>query len=218
MAYKQFIAGEEALAADVNSYLMSQTVARFPTAANRTTQLPSPVLNQLSALDTAPGVVQYWDGSAWQEYAGPPWLSYTPPWLAASTNPTIGNGTIVGRYWLRNKTCGFRIVITFGSTTNGGTGAYTFGLPFQAASLANQYVPGAFYAGAGFFQGLGLIVGGTGNLSPYAATSGTDTRLLVARNADSSGAVGTGIPTIPGSYSYLTGNYLAVQGVYEIGP
>ena len=65
MAYKVFVAGEEALAADANSYLMSQTVARFASAAQRTSQLTAPVLNQLSALDTRPGIVQYWTGSTW---------------------------------------------------------------------------------------------------------------------------------------------------------
>ena len=65
MGYKTFVAGEEALAADVNAYLMGQTVARFPSAAARTTQLPAPATGQLSSLDTRPSVVQYWNGSAW---------------------------------------------------------------------------------------------------------------------------------------------------------
>jgi hypothetical protein len=67
MAYKTFIAGEEALASDVNGLLMSQTVARFTSAAQRTSQLAAPVLNQLSVLDSRPGVVQYWNGSAWTD-------------------------------------------------------------------------------------------------------------------------------------------------------
>jgi hypothetical protein len=70
VAYKTFVAGEEALAADVNSYLMSQTVARFASAAARTTQLPAPALNQLSLLDTRMGVVQFWNGSAWADLLG----------------------------------------------------------------------------------------------------------------------------------------------------
>jgi hypothetical protein len=65
MPYKVFVAGEEALAADANSFLMSQTVARFTNAAQRTSQLTAPVLNQLSTLDTTPGIIQYWNGSSW---------------------------------------------------------------------------------------------------------------------------------------------------------
>jgi hypothetical protein len=68
MGYKVFTAGEEALASDVNTLLMSQTVARFANAGARTaagTGITAPVLNQLSVLDSRPGIVQYWNGSAW---------------------------------------------------------------------------------------------------------------------------------------------------------
>lgn len=65
MAYKTFIAGEEALAADVNSYLMSQTVSRFASAAARTAAITAPVLNQLTMRDDRPGVVERWNGIAW---------------------------------------------------------------------------------------------------------------------------------------------------------
>jgi hypothetical protein len=67
VAYKTFVAGEEALASDVNSLLMSQTVSRFPTAAAR--DIPSPVVNQLSMVDTRPGIISYWTGSAWADIA-----------------------------------------------------------------------------------------------------------------------------------------------------
>lgn len=65
MAYKVFVAGEEALAADANSYLMSQAVARFTNATQRTSQLTAPVLNQLSMRDDRPGIPEFWNGSAW---------------------------------------------------------------------------------------------------------------------------------------------------------
>ena len=67
--YKTFAGGEEALAADVNSFLMAQTVARFASAAARTSQLAAPATGQLSSLDTRPGVLQYWNGSAWTDTA-----------------------------------------------------------------------------------------------------------------------------------------------------
>jgi hypothetical protein len=63
--YKTWAVGEEVLAADLNSYLQSQAVARFPNAGTRTAQLPAPTLGQLTELDTAPGVIWYWTGSAW---------------------------------------------------------------------------------------------------------------------------------------------------------
>lgn len=68
--YKKFIAGDEALAADVNGYLLDQTVARFASAAARTAALPSPAVNQLTMLDTAPGAIQFWNGSLWADVKG----------------------------------------------------------------------------------------------------------------------------------------------------
>jgi hypothetical protein len=67
MAYKVFAAGEEALASDVNSFLMSQTVPRFASAAQRASQLAAPANGQLSTLDSRLGTLQYWTGSAWAD-------------------------------------------------------------------------------------------------------------------------------------------------------
>ena len=69
MPYKVFVAGEEALAADANQYLMSQTVPRFTNAAQRTSQLTAPVLNQLSITDDKPTLQRY-TGSAWVDIPG----------------------------------------------------------------------------------------------------------------------------------------------------
>ncbi len=70
MAYKEFTAGQEALAADVNTLYMQQTVARFPTAAARTAAIVSPALNQLSMLDDRSSVLQRWNGSSWTDMPG----------------------------------------------------------------------------------------------------------------------------------------------------
>lgn len=67
MPYKVFVAGEEALASDVNGFLMSQTVPRFTDATQRSSQLTAPVTNQLSMLASRPSVIQYWNGSAWAD-------------------------------------------------------------------------------------------------------------------------------------------------------
>jgi hypothetical protein len=89
MGYKVFTAGEEALASDVNTLLMSQTVARFASAAARSTQLTAPVLNQLSVLDSAPGRIDYWNGSAWASGTSGAELGYaqfTTPITVTSTS------------------------------------------------------------------------------------------------------------------------------------
>jgi hypothetical protein len=87
MPYQVFTAGQEALATDVNSLLMSQTVARFASAAARTAAIASPVLNQLTMLDSRPGFTQYWNGSAWVD-AAPRVQS------GAGTSPVDNNGIV----------------------------------------------------------------------------------------------------------------------------
>ena len=64
------------------------------------------------------------------------WTAYTPTWTGNTTNPAIGNGTIVGAFAQIGKVVNFRILVTMGSTTTYGTGYYSFGLPTAALSGA----------------------------------------------------------------------------------
>lgn len=49
---------------------MAAVVQHFATASARTAMTPAPVLNSLSMLDTVPGRVDYWTGSAWTPVLG----------------------------------------------------------------------------------------------------------------------------------------------------
>jgi len=70
MPFKTWSVGEEVLASDFNPYLQQQVVARFASAAARSAAITSPVLNQVTSLDTVPGGVDYWNGSAWVPLVG----------------------------------------------------------------------------------------------------------------------------------------------------
>ncbi len=61
------------------------------------------------------------------------WISYTPSWTAASSNPVKGNGTIEGYYKLIGKTCFVRGNIVMGSTTTFGSGEWYVSMPFTAS-------------------------------------------------------------------------------------
>lgn len=67
-----------------------------------------------------------WDNDAW--------TSYTPTWTASGTNPTLGNGTITGKYKQRGKVVDVRLTLTVGSTSTIGTGIYFFSLPVANAT------------------------------------------------------------------------------------
>jgi hypothetical protein len=62
------------------------------------------------------------------------WTPYTPAWTASTTNPVLGNGTVIGRYMKIGRTVLCQIILTTGSTTTYGSGQYSFGLPSALAS------------------------------------------------------------------------------------
>jgi hypothetical protein len=57
------------------------------------------------------------------------WTSYSPSWTATTSNPSIGNGTITGRYAQTASLVWVNIKMTAGSTTTFGTGLWRFSLP-----------------------------------------------------------------------------------------
>ena len=67
MSRKVFTAGEVLAAADVNNFLMNQTVMSFAGTASRTASIPTPVTGMYTHLeDSAPAPrLEFWNGSAW---------------------------------------------------------------------------------------------------------------------------------------------------------
>jgi hypothetical protein len=66
----------------------------------------------------------------------PTWTSYTPAFTGSTTNPTIGNGTITGR-WRRAANSDLIQVegrFTFGSTSTIGSGTLAMSLPHNATA------------------------------------------------------------------------------------
>lgn len=85
--------------------------------------------------DTAPLVV---DTTAADKlkYDNGAWTSFTPTWTAVTTNPAVGNGTLVGRFKQRGKIVHLAYELTMGSTTTFGSGTWSLGLPGGMTSAA----------------------------------------------------------------------------------
>ena len=62
-------------------------------------------------------------------YSQGSWQSYTPTWSSGGTPPTLGNGSISGRYFYNAPIMYFYIQLNAGSTTTFGTGIYSLSLP-----------------------------------------------------------------------------------------
>lgn len=65
MSRKTFVTNTVLTAADVQNFLMDQTVMSFPTSAARGSAIPSPTLGMYTHLEDAPPRTQFWNGSAW---------------------------------------------------------------------------------------------------------------------------------------------------------
>lgn len=87
------------------------------------------------------------------------WLTYTPTFTASTTNPTVGNGSLTGRYIYLNKHT-VQAIFKFvgGSTSTKGSGAYTFSLPITAAASDGNGAVGSLRAlDAGVATRVGVV-------------------------------------------------------------
>lgn len=98
------------------------------------------------------------------------YAEFTPVWEAATTNPTLGNGTITGRMTRDGRRANFVIELTMGSTTTFGTGAYSFKLPSPYDAWTVRRSIGnvrALDSGTNFRTGVAITVTGVFSVSLY---------------------------------------------------
>lgn len=127
---------------------------------------------------------------------GDPWTAYTPAWTAATTNPALGNGTLVGAYLSLGKLVVWRIRLTIGSTTTLGSGIYSFSLP------VNGNPDGIDAAGQGIARDNSPVA-----YSPLTAR-------IVAGTVDLITGSGSRVDQAT-PFAWATGDTIAVGGVYE---
>jgi hypothetical protein len=197
--------------------------------------VPVQLVNAITPIDAAdniPGLyngqyrdhptlgLQRWNGTQWDDPN--PWQSYPVQWLAAGGNPTLGNGTLQGRYRRQGRTVTFSVYLKHGSSTLGGIGSYAFTLPVPAdvASSREQFVLAKALTNVGNVQGLGSIlettlVGPGLTVMPMFPTNpgGGNSILNNASNTTPNGA-GPGVPG-PGNYPWSAGHNMWVGGTYE---
>ena len=124
------------------------------------------------------------------------WASYTPTWAATGGTPTIGNGTLAGRYISAGDLCHVNIALTIGSTTTLSTfTAWTFTLPVTPTGTA---VGSAWSldAGTSYYVGASLIENGTTTIQVLPDGAG--------------GPYGYNIP-----FTWTTNDRLVISATYE---
>jgi hypothetical protein len=162
MPYTTVVAGTVITASWGNANVRDQVVTPFATAATRTAQVTAPVEGMLSYLADNDAYECYW-GGGWVNIFGA-WTTYTPTWRASGGGNSVGNGVLHGEYRRCQGTndVEVRIGLKWGSTTNGGSGFFTFDLPanFDTAVTGRSRVIGPCYildAGATDRTGLTIV-------------------------------------------------------------
>jgi|SRR5882757_863645 len=101
---------------------------------------------------------------------GDPWTAYTPV-LTGTTNPVIGNGSLLGAYVLAGKLVHWRWSFTSGTTTTYGSGNYVITLPFP------------MIAPTGYPSGLLIIQNGSTFYNRVMFSTGSATQMSAADQA-----------------------------------
>lgn len=145
--------------------------------------------------------------------------TFTPTFTTVGGTPSVGNGTLTGYYRRMGKLCWIKINFAAGSTTNGGTGSVTFGIPNAIAARTDngeQWIPTKVYTNANSQNWIGATWMYNTVANPYAPASQTACTIMPLRSADSSGAVSTGYPLVSGNYTLATSSNIYIEGTYEL--
>lgn len=175
-----------------NNALMKQTVI-VCTSGTRPASPPEGMT--IYETDTDRRLV--WDGSAWQVLMQLTTTSYTVSWTGATTNPTLGNGTLTGRWGQFGPFVHVQISLTIGSTSTGGSGRWQFSLPVTPADGTVLTAIGIDVSATTRYGGSAWVTTGTGVFSVNLAA----------------GSVGV-TSTVP--MTWADGDALLINGVYRI--
>jgi hypothetical protein len=111
--YKLFATGDVLTAAQVNTFLMQQTVMVFADSSARTTALSGVVAEGMLSYLTGTNALQYYDGAAWQDVSNPGDITGVTAGTGLTGGGTSGSvtlaidstvATLTGSQTLTNKT------------------------------------------------------------------------------------------------------------------
>lgn len=127
------------------------------------------------------------------------WQDYTPTWTAASSNPSIGNGSLQGRYIQAGDLVHWHLYLYIGSTTTFGDGNWRLGLPVTSAV-------------SGFLRGHALIHDSSSTYWHGHARYLSTTTVIVSVGKESGGGAECGSSW---PMAWASGDSLRISGTYE---
>lgn len=128
------------------------------------------------------------------------WTTYTPTWTASGGTPTLGNGTLTGRYKELDANTGLlHIRLLWGNTTSSTGSTWAFSLPAGWTAGATYQILAGHIADSGSDHKLCV-----GKISP----SGTTVSEIVPEGGN------TVTPTVP--MTWTTNDQLNLSGIVEL--
>ncbi|MDX1409431.1 MAG: hypothetical protein R3330_14890, partial [Saprospiraceae bacterium] len=95
------------------------------------------------------------------------WTAFTPDLQSTGTNPTVGNGTLTGKYRRIGTAVEVWIEFAFGTTSTAGTGDWYFdgaSLPYPNSGDAHYGSMYSVDSGSYYFSGQAVMSGGSGDI------------------------------------------------------
>jgi hypothetical protein len=113
-----------------------------------------------------------------------PWTAYTPTWSSSGTQPTLGNGSISGRFRREGTTLHVEVDLAVGSSSSVGTGNARISLPsgMTAASGRVQFTTAAWQNGANLTRAISIAAG-----AAYLEFQGSDSGTRLATSSLANG-------------------------------
>lgn len=136
--FKDFSDGNFFTAAEVDGYLMQQTVMRFSTAALLSSQLSSYKTAGMVAYAADTGFTYQYNGTVWIPQSSD-WQTYSAAFTAGGVNVTVGNATVISKWRYAGGQIEAFYKFVVGSTSNMQTGAYAWALPVAIETNEVQY-------------------------------------------------------------------------------
>jgi hypothetical protein len=126
--------------------------------------------------------------------------TYTPTWTGSGSNPSLGNGTVSGKYMEIGDVVFGAFHYTMGSTTTYGSGNYSIALPVTASTtwpgICHVWIKQA--SGGALYSGFGYVF--------------TTTTFLLVTKLDT--AATNWSPTVPIGGGFATGDIMHGTFVY----
>lgn len=171
--YKTFVTGEVLTAANVNTYLMDQTVMVFASAAARTTALGANVSEGMISYLKDTNSTQYYDGAAWVSVGGSTTPTFVGCRLFNTGGQTISSATTTAILFDSEA---------FDTDNFHSTSTNTSRITIPTGKGGYYLVQGSFMIdGTSSWSRIGLYRNGSTmllNLESGNATTGTNTRTL----------------------------------------